>query len=118
MLSDTKEAFALRVNNLSSWKQVFPGIELRLLAWDEECMPVFVRAKPRSVASSHKHKSKQYGYVIKGSVSFRTPDGEHHAKAGESYLIESNEEHSAIFGPENDIQLLEVFVPARKELLG
>jgi len=80
-------------------------------------MPVLVRAKPNAVASPHKHKSKQYGFVIKGSAKFKTPTGEHCVKTGDSYLIDSNEEHSAVFGSETEIALLEIFVPARKELI-
>jgi quercetin dioxygenase-like cupin family protein len=108
----------LRIVKLSQWKEVFPGIESRVLAYDEECMPVLIRAKPNAVASAHKHKSKQYGFVIKGSAKFETRTGEHYVRTGDSYLIDSYEEHSAVFGSETEIAFLEIFVPARKELLG
>lgn len=108
---------AVITTGLSQWKEILTGIELRVLACDQECMPVLVRAKPNAVASPHKHKSKQYGFVIKGSAKFKTPTGEHCVKTGDSYLIDSNEEHSAVFGSETEIALLEIFVPARKELI-
>jgi len=118
MIKVIKGLIGLKIVKLSQWKEVFPGIESRVLAYDEECMPVLTRAKPSAVASAHRHKSKQYGFVIKGSAMFKTPTGEHYVKTGDSYLIDSNEEHSAVFGSETEIAFLEIFVPARKELVG
>lgn len=92
-----------------------PSLERRVLAHTDEMMMVEISAKSSAVLKAHQHFHTQMTYIIDGVFEFEIESEKRILKKGDSIFIESNKVHGAICLEEG--KLLDVFTPARKDLL-
>ena len=91
------------------------GIIRRTLAFNPDAMLCHFEMKQGAQIPQHHHEAVQVGYVVSGRLLFksgRNPDG-FEAKAGDSYVFDSNEPHGA--DVLEDTVAVEVFTPSRPE---
>jgi quercetin dioxygenase-like cupin family protein len=103
--------------NLKDVKPVegVPGIFRYTLAYNKDSMLCLFKMKKGSQIPLHNHIHTQNGYCVKGEIRFFTKKGEFIAKAGDSYIFNSNEAHGAEVLADTDV--IEVFVPCRDEYI-
>jgi len=89
------------------------GINRKTLAFNKETMLCTFDMEQGAQIPLHDHIHVQIGYVIAGKIRFFTNKGEFIAKAGDSYVFNSNEKHGAdVLEP---TEVIEVFAPCREE---
>lgn len=103
-----------------NWKDIapvesIPGIFRYTLSYNKESMLCLFKMKKSSQIPLHNHIHTQNGYCLKGEIRFFTKKGEFIAKAGDSYVFNSNEAHGAEVL--TDTEVIEVFVPCRDEYI-
>ncbi len=75
--------------------EMVPGVWRRTLSYSEGVMIVHFTLEEGAVLPAHRHPNDQVGYVVEGEIIIRTPDQDLHLKAGASYALAANVEHSA-----------------------
>jgi len=94
-----------------------PGIIRRTLVYNDEMMLCHFTVEQGTTLDLHQHVAVQSGYVIKGKLKFIKADGTSFiAKAGTSYLFDSNEVHG-IEEVYEASEVIECFAPVRPEYI-
>jgi quercetin dioxygenase-like cupin family protein len=97
------------------WKEVDPGVERMIMAYDESMMMVQVRFRADSVGSLHSHPHIQSSYVAEGSFEV-TIDGETRLlHEGDTFFVSSNLVHGVVCKEAG--LLIDVFHPCREDFL-
>jgi quercetin dioxygenase-like cupin family protein len=73
--------------------EAFPGLERRVLAFNDELMLVEHRMAAGSVFPRHSHPEDQLAYLLTGRVRVVCADEEFEASAGDSFVIRGGVEH-------------------------
>ena len=95
------------------WKQAAEGVKRLVAATVDECMIAVYEIKQGSGVPMHSHPEKQMGVMIQGKGRFTTRSGEVTLERGDSYVIESNEEHA--FEALEDCLVVDLFLPSRRD---
>jgi quercetin dioxygenase-like cupin family protein len=93
--------------------QAFPGIGFRYVHGERATFSVF-ELDPHAELPTHSHHNEQIGMLMRGSVTFRTDQGETEVGPGETWVIPGGEEHGGVAGPEG-ATVVEVFAPPRTD---
>lgn len=91
----------------------FPGISFRHVHGEQLSFSVF-ELEPNADLPRHNHHNEQAGMLLRGSLTFITPDGETEVAAGGIWVIPGHEEHAGRSGPEG-ATVVEVFAPPRSD---
>ena len=90
------------------------GIHRTTLAYNEKTMLCHFVMDSGAEIPLHNHEAAQNGYVISGSVQFRTEDGDAFiAEAGTGYAFDPWQKHGALVL--EDSEVIECFAPMRPE---
>ncbi len=93
--------------------KIWEGAVARAVTGERITMAV-IDLDPDVAVPAHRHENEQLGFVLKGSVTM-TIDGDSRAlRAGETYAIPPNVEHSAATGPEG-ATVVDIFSPPRAD---
>jgi quercetin dioxygenase-like cupin family protein len=93
--------------------QAFPGIGFRYVHGERATFSVF-ELDPNAELPTHSHHNEQIGMLIRGSVTFRTDQGETEVGPGQIWVIPGGEEHGGVAGPQG-ATVVEVFSPPRTD---
>ncbi|WP_138007151.1 cupin domain-containing protein [Halalkalirubrum salinum] len=88
-------------------------VHLDQLAAGEEMSAQSFRIEPGAIVPEHSHHHEQVGYIIRGTVTF-VADGEAiEVGPGDSYVLDSDEPHSAENRGTEEVFGLDIFSPPR-----
>ena len=91
-----------------------PGLTRRTMSYIDDIMMCMFEQQEGAELPLHKHEAVQNGYILSGKLKFFKADGSFViAKAGDSYVFSSNEEHGSICLEK--AVFIENFAPARPE---
>ncbi|MEM2004563.1 MAG: cupin domain-containing protein [Zestosphaera sp.] len=93
------------------------GVKRWILVYGSNLMVVYFEVDEGSRVPMHSHVHEQAGYILKGRMVFRTPEGEVTVGEGESYIFKSNEPHEAYNPGPGKAVVLEIFSPPREDFL-
>ncbi|WP_251342511.1 cupin domain-containing protein [Haloplanus halophilus] len=79
----------------SDGEEVASGVYLADLASGERAAMKHWRVDPGARLPVHRHDNEQIGYMIRGTLTAITDDGEVTLRPGDSYLFTSDELHGA-----------------------
>ncbi len=100
----------------SDWREVMPGVNRRILSFDNAAMLVLYNINPRTLIPKHTHTNAQHGLVLKGGGTFQFGDGKKYEIAeNEAYYVPPNEEHMLLTGSAEENIFLDVFIPPRDD---
>jgi quercetin dioxygenase-like cupin family protein len=114
MSKHEKSPNPININDVKK-SEVFNGIFRSTLAYNEGAMLCCFTLEKGSKVPLHEHPNIQIGYVISGKLRFFNENSDFLSKEGDSYVFDENEKHGAEIL--EDSQLIEVFVPFRKEYI-
>jgi quercetin dioxygenase-like cupin family protein len=89
------------------------GLRRQVMSYSPSMMLVRHRMRKGWVGARHSHPHEQMVYVISGHLVFQYPDGQFHAKTGDSFLVPGDVEHQA--SALEDSEVLDVFTPYRED---
>ena len=92
-----------------------PGVERRILTYDDEAMMCEITFKKDACGNMHEHPHLQVSYVAEGSFEFTVGDEVKVVSRGDSVLIPRNTQHG-VHCLEAGI-LVDVFTPKRDDFL-
>lgn len=92
-----------------------PGLERQVLVHTPQMMLVRHRMGTGWQGAPHAHPHEQLVYVASGCIHAVVHGAEIEARAGDSFIVESNVEHRA-WALEDSV-VLDVFTPAREDYL-
>lgn len=99
----------------SDWQHVDPGVERKLLAYDEALMMVCVRFEAGAVGALHHHVHRQVTFIQSGRFEV-TIDGQTRVLAsGDCFFVRGNLVHGVVALESG--MLVDVFAPAREDFL-
>ena len=101
--------------NNNNYKKAFDGVTYKTLAYGDKTSLGEFRLEKGSIVPTHNHPHEQTGYMISGRMTFTIDGEDHNAKAGDSWSIPSNVEHSVMV--HEDAVVIEVFSPVREDYL-
>jgi unsaturated pyranuronate lyase len=98
-----------------AWEKMDPGVERRILGFDENLMMVCVRFEKGAVGNLHHHVHRQVTYVESGRFEV-TIDGEKNTLgAGDCFFVKPDLLHGVVALEKGT--LVDVFTPARAEFI-
>jgi len=97
-------------------RRSFKGVEFVLLAVGQKSMVTKMNYKPGDFVPFHRHPNEQSGYVLSGCYRLHLTGSEpRELKAGDSYAIPSDVEHSIEIIEAGEV--VDVFTPPRLDYL-
>jgi quercetin dioxygenase-like cupin family protein len=75
--------------------EMLPGIWRRTLNYGQQVMIVHFTLEEGAVVPPHSHPQEQAGYLIEGELLMMINGETHTLKAGQSYMVPPDVEHSA-----------------------
>lgn len=93
--------------------KMIEGVYRKTLTYNDSVMLCHFLLEKEAKIPIHNHSEHQIGYVINGTIKFLTETGDFIAKAGDSYVFDSNEKHGAIIIEKAEV--IEVFHPSRDD---
>lgn len=97
------------------WQTVDPGVQRKILGYDEHLMMVCVKFEKGAIGSLHHHVHRQATYVQEGSFEV-TLDGQKTVlKQGDCFFVAPDLIHGVVALEPG--MLVDVFAPARQDFL-
>ncbi|MEA3345170.1 MAG: cupin domain-containing protein [Chloroflexota bacterium] len=93
--------------------EMLPGIQRRTLADGERLMITQVLISQGTELPAHSHPHEQISYIVSGELEMRVGDQSYHLRPGDSLLLPSGMEHSAL--ALQDVVVIDTFSPPREE---
>lgn len=100
----------------SDWQDLGNGIRRKLLGYNGSIMMARIAFEAGAVGTEHRHPHVQCSMVESGVFDITIGGRTQRLKAGDGYLVPSDELHSAL-AVEPGV-LLDVFTPMREDFLG
>jgi quercetin dioxygenase-like cupin family protein len=97
------------------FNDILPGIKIKTLVHGEKTLMTKFIMEKGSTLPKHSHPYEQAGYLLKGKIKLTIGDKSFDVNPGDSWCIESGEEHSAHI-LENS-SALEIFTPPRADYI-
>jgi quercetin dioxygenase-like cupin family protein len=95
--------------------EMFPGFWRQTLVHNDDLMLCLFTWRKGAALPTHSHPHRQAGYVIAGSVELIVSGKTYVTNTGCSYIIHSNEPHSA--RALEDSTVVDAFTPCREEYI-
>lgn len=109
------ERAKFQIDSEMPWTEVAPGIQRKIMGYDNQIMLVQVKFASGAIASTHDHFHAQSSYVVSGKFEL-TIDGEAHIlEAGDGFYMEPNSVHGGRCIEEGI--LIDTFSPVREDFL-
>ncbi|MGB2679775.1 MAG: cupin domain-containing protein [Candidatus Competibacter sp.] len=99
----------------SGYQQLLPGIQQKTLTFGDRTLMAEFKLARGSLLPEHAHPYEQIGYLVSGQLRLRIGSEEFEARAGDSWCIPADVEHSARVL--EDVVAIEVFSPVRQDYL-
>lgn len=97
------------------WKELGGGVRRRIRSYDEQVMAVEVAFDKGGIGQPHTHPHKQITYCLVGEFRFNVDGEEVMLHTGDTLIFPEGALHGCV--ALTDGMLLEVFIPAREDLL-
>lgn len=91
-----QERILEKMENINSFITVKEGFN-KFVYKDDRCEILLNNVKKGVLLETHKHEECQFGYCFKGSFEFLVEDSKKIIEEGNSYILNTNIEHGAIF---------------------
>ena len=96
-------------------QSVSDGVIRRILAYSADMMAVELSFRQGAIGALHQHPHTQCTYVLRGKFRYQIDDESFELNAGDSIIVSSSKKHLTLCIESGS--LLDVFTPARKDLL-
>ena len=103
------------VSGEGTWETMAPGVERRILGYDDGLMMVVVRFEPGAVGALHHHPHRQVSYVAAGKFDAEIDGVKKTISAGDCFFVAPDLVHGVV-ALEPGV-LVDVFAPAREDFL-
>lgn len=97
------------------WKTVDPGVQRKILGYDDHLMMVCVKFEKDAIGSLHHHVHRQATYVQSGSFEVTLDGQKTILKAGDCFFVAPDLIHGVVALEPG--MLVDVFAPARQDFL-
>ena len=97
------------------WEQVAPGMERKVMGYNDEIMMVKVKFDKGGIGQRHEHVQSQTTYVVSGSFEVAIGDDKKVLNEGDGFYIPPHLEHGVVC-LEAGI-LIDVFSPIREDFM-
>ncbi|HEX6558436.1 MAG TPA: cupin domain-containing protein [Longimicrobiales bacterium] len=97
------------------WQTLGPGIQRRILAYDDALMMVAVQFETGAVGTMHHHPHRQATYVAAGEFDVVIAGRTSRLKSGDSFFVPPDAEHGVVALTAGT--LVDVFTPAREDFV-
>jgi len=98
-----------------AYKPVDPGVERKIMAYDDNIMLCHLKFAKGSVGNLHHHPHTQVTYVLKGAFEFTIGEEKHVVRAGDVLYKQPDIVHGCVCVEEGE--LLDIFTPKRDDFL-
>ena len=106
---------ALFVTADGEWETVAPGVQRKILGYDEALMLVSVRFDAGAVGAMHHHPHRQVSYVAVGEFEVVVDGQTRTLSTGDCFFVPPNAEHGVVALSAG--ALVDVFAPAREDFV-
>jgi quercetin dioxygenase-like cupin family protein len=103
------------VSSEIGWEKTDPGVERKILGFDNEVMMVLVRFEKGAVGTLHHHVHRQISYVQAGSFEVSIDGNKKVLNQGDCFFVAPDLIHGVVALEEGT--LVDVFTPARQDFL-
>jgi len=107
---------ATDTSEISFW-ETHPNCRVRVVRNGKRMTMLYAVAQPGAEVPEHEHPHEQMGYCLQGEATFRMGGKTVLVKKGYTYLIPPNTLHSSKITGKEEYIVIEVFSPARPDLL-
>ncbi len=97
------------------WQTVDPGVQRKIIGYDDEIMMVCVRFEKAALGNLHHHVHRQISYVESGSFEVTIDGKKSILKKGDCFFVAPNLVHGVLALEEGC--LVDIFTPARADFL-
>jgi quercetin dioxygenase-like cupin family protein len=98
-----------------AWENVGPGVDRKILGYDDHLMMVRVRFTAGGVGAVHTHPHRQVTFVEEGVFRVHIGSEERTLRPGDSFIISPGIPHGVVAVEEG--VLVDVFTPSREDFL-
>lgn len=103
------------VDTSCDWEEAFPGIQRKIIGYDDQLMLVKVIFEKNIKAPTHSHPHSQSSYIESGRFEVTLGNEKRILSAGDGFIVPSNLTHSVI-SLEPGI-IVDAFSPKRDDFL-
>ena len=97
--------------------EIHPNFKVRVVGNGSNMTMIYLIAQPGATLHEHKHPHEHLGYCLKGEGTFRIGDKTYTVRKDHSFTIPPNIPHSLTITSKEVYVAIEVFSPARPDLL-
>ena len=97
------------------WEKVSPGIQRKILGYDEKLMLVQVHFEKGRVGAVHHHRHSQSTLVLSGVFEITIDGVTQKLEQGDSFYVPPNKLHGAVCLEEGE--LIDAFSPLREDFI-
>ncbi len=98
-----------------AWQPTDPGVERKILGYDDQVMMVLVRFEKGAIGYMHHHVHRQISYVESGSFEVTIDGNKKVLKQGDCFFVAPNLVHGVVALEQGS--LVDVFTPCREDFL-
>lgn len=102
-------------DNEMDWETVAPGMQRKIMAYDNSLMLVKVKFEKGGIGNLHNHYHTQISYVAKGKFEVQIDGVKQILKEGDVFYAAPNLMHGAVCL--EDGMLIDVFSPMREDFI-
>ena len=102
-------------NDGMAWEEAGPGIQRKIMAWDEKLMLVKVLFTKGGIGALHQHYHSQISHIESGVFEVEINGDKKILRAGDAYYIPPNALHGCVCL--EDGVLIDVFSPMREDFV-
>ena len=99
----------------SSWEGVWPGIERKIIGYDERLMMVQVKFEKGAEAPAHQHPHSQTSWIVSGEFECNLGEDKRILGAGDGFYVPPGVQHSVVAREAGII--VDAFSPHREDFL-
>lgn len=97
------------------WDQTAPGVQRKILGYDDQLMMVHVQFEKGAIGTVHHHIHRQVTFVESGLFEVSINGEKQQLKKGDSFFVEPDTPHGVVALDAGS--LIDVFAPVRKDFL-
>jgi quercetin dioxygenase-like cupin family protein len=101
--------------NAGEWQSVAPGVQRRILGYDDAIMMVAVRFENGAVGAMHDHPHRQVTYVADGEFEVVINGETALLRTGDSFFVPPGARHGVVALSAGT--LVDAFTPAREDFV-
>ncbi len=98
-----------------AWQAAGPGIQRKILSYDDKMMVVRVDFEAGAIGAPHKHPHHQCAYVVSGAFDVTIDGQTKRLTTGDTYLVDGDIIHGAVCVEAGT--LIDIFTPMREDFV-